>query len=284
MYHRTIRTGAVLTLILGLFVCRLTAADRAPAKRPAPTPPSAADRSLPDDRYVELGLASYDRTWTGREMTTAAARLDALASKNPEQLPRFGSPSSGRTFARLIAPENLDFFANKSLPLDARFGQALEYFQSFNGVMKLYLAAFVNGNKVDGGDLIELSGAQLRNCRMMLDLVDEFLPKIPKDDPQYAARMAGVDKMRSGLALVVIGSCETLTEERSFSVADRRKLVGFCRQTFPAIVPKLTAASQAEVVQRIAALAADERLADLNPALTSLRDEVRAATTPQKGK
>jgi hypothetical protein len=120
-------------------------------------------------------------------------------------------------------------------------------------------------------------GAVLRNCVVVVDVVDELVAKLPKDDPDYQERMAGLDQMRGGLAEVLDGAISGLTEEQ-YSIGARLKLLGYCRETFPSIAPRLTAPSQAEVRQRLDALAAGPQPRELQPQLVLLRDAVHAAT------
>jgi hypothetical protein len=247
-----------------------------PSPNPTTAPNPVADRSLSADEYIALGMPAYDRVWTGQDMSTSASRLQALATTAPQQLPRFNSSRSGPMFARIVARDNLDFFRSRSLPLASRFPQAIEYVESLNAILKVYLSASA-ANQVTSDDLIELMGAELRAIQVGLELVDEFLPTLSKDDPKYPVRMAGLDRMRQGLAGVVAGVITTLTEDQVYRVDARSKLLGYCRETFPSIVPKLSAPSRSEVLRRLDELVEDARVRDLRPQLISLRDELRGA-------
>jgi hypothetical protein len=250
-----------------------TTAPVSPARK---SPEPVADHSLPASEYISLGMPSYDREWIGQDMAVAAAKLQALAAQSPGQLPRFGSKRSGPMFARIVARDNLKFFRSRSLPLASRFPQSLDYFQSLNAILKVYLSAR-EANQVTGEDMIELVGAQLRAVQVELELVDEFVPTLSKDDPKYPVRMAGLDQMRRGLAQMVSGVITTLTEKQAYDVGTRAKLVGYCRETFPSIVPKLSAPSQQEMLRRVDELVDDSSIRDLRPQLISLHDEVHAA-------
>src|SRR5262249_20633242 len=114
--------------------------------------------------------------------------------------------------------------------------------------------------------------------QVTVELVDEFVATLSPQDPKYQVRMAGLEKVRRGLAELVGGAITSLTEEQNYSVAARLRLLGYCRETFPSIVPRLSAASQIEVLGRLNALAAEARMRGLQPQLTLLRDEVRTAT------
>jgi hypothetical protein len=245
-----------------------------PARPPAPV---VGDPSLPDDGYLTLGLPSAERAWGGTEMTTASTRLQSLAAEHPEQLPRFQSPRSGHTFARIVAADNLAFFRQTTVPLSSRLPAVIEFMDSFNAIFKLYLQAF-KAHLAPSAELIELAGAQLRLCQTSTELTDEFVATLSRDDPRYEVRMAGLEQMRQGLAEVVDGVLTTLTEVDVYPRAERLTLLGYCRATLPSIVPKLAPGSQVEVLERLDALAADPRLADLHQSIGALRDQVRSAS------
>jgi hypothetical protein len=130
---------------------------------------------------------------------------------------------------------------------------------------------------VSGDDVTDLVAAELSAVQVELELVDEFLPTIRKDDPKYDVRMHGLDTMRQGLATMVSGVLTSLTESQVYGVETRSRLLGRCLDTFPHIIPRLTRPSQAEVKRRLAELADDPKMAELRPQLVSLRDAVDRA-------
>ncbi len=295
--HGSRRLPVFVTRILCCLIALLGACDDDPtdtnraATLPAPaewsSPPVTAthpvidDKSLTDDRYIALGLPSYDREWMGPDMAAAAAKLQLLARSKPEELPRFGSPKSGRTFARLVHPENLKFFRATSIPMKGRFPQTIQYAESSNVILKIYLSAFLE-NKSPGADLIELLGHQLRISRVTLELVDEFVPTLSNQDPQYQVRMAGLDQMRAGFAGVANGAITSMTEDQSYDLDTRLKLLKYARETFPHIVPRLSIPSQTEIVRRVKELVDDPVMRELRSELILLRDDLTAARRSAK--
>lgn len=210
------------------------------------------------------------------DMKNVADILHAMQAEQPNQLPRFESAKSGALFARIISPDNLIFFRHQSLPLESRFPLGIAFMQAQSSILKTYLSAFLK-NQCSGHELIELMGSQLRICHMMLDLVDEFWPTLSPDDPTYPVRVKGLEKMKSGLAGVIMGSITTLTEDQSYSLDIRLKMLKYCRQEFPSVVPRLASGSLAEVQLRLAKLTEDPKLQPLHEQLQLLRDETTAA-------
>jgi hypothetical protein len=75
---------------------------------------------------------------------------------------------------------------------------------------------------------------------------------------------------------VVAGVLIALTEEAGYDVDERVKLLGYCREALPSIVPRLSGPSQAEVLQRLDALAMHTKAPELEMHIALLGSEVRA--------
>ena len=240
----------------------------------APQPPP--DRSLTLDQYIEAGVPAHDRGWAGDDVARAVDVLGAMVRKDAGQLPRYRSPRSGLLFERLLADENLDLYRNLSVPLEQRFPDALKYQQSNNLLLKLYLAAY-NGGAVGTDELVELFGGQLRISAAMLRLVDEFLPTLDENDPTYAVRMDGLQRMKNGMAMIVAGSLQTLTEE-AYQTTQLSRFVGYMCETFPEILPALPPGTRSETLVRVRAFASDPEMQPLRADLVELVAVVERST------
>ena len=234
------------------------------------------DRSLTPEEYIRVGLPAHDRPWSGADMARAERVLSALAAKDPSQLPRYQSERSGAVFARIVADDNLGFSRNRSLPLEARMPDAMEYFRSSNAVTKLYAAALSTG-AITGAELVELIGSTLRTSVVALQLIAEFLPTLDKNDPTYPVRMEGLQQFREGLAITVAGTLQTLTERNAYEAPALKRLLAYMQQTLPAILPELPAGSRLETVVRLRSFRDDEKMADLRPDLVGLLRVVEGA-------
>ncbi|HEX4611355.1 MAG TPA: hypothetical protein VH092_24390 [Urbifossiella sp.] len=248
----------------------------APSGTAPATPPAAPDESLTPDEYIRLGLPAHDRVWLGHDMAQAAKVLSAVAKAGGRRLPRYESERSGAVFSRLTSPHNLDGLRNRSLAVDARLPLATNYIQASNQVLKLYLAAFLK-NEVRDSELVELMGAQLRATVVVLDLVDEFLPTLNKEDATYPVRMRGLEGMKMGLGSVVAGCLQTLTERDSYRAGELVRLVGYMEETFPHLATRLPPGSRTELVTRLRSLQDDPAMRDLRPGLERIRSGVTAA-------
>ena len=260
---------SLAALILVTLVAPIPAVMGGEPAKPKPR----TDESLTSKEYIALGLPAYDREWSGDDMVKAHEVLSKLADTGFRQLPGYKSERSGKVFARMTSPQNLDLFRNRSLPLKARFPQALNHFQASGQFLKLYVSAFVEKETRDC-EIVELMGAVFRSTMVMLELVDEFLPTLDKEDPSYEVRLEGLEQMRRGLASVVSGGLLTLTERSSYSSTELARLVGYMQETFPLIVPQLPPGARSETMIQLKKLQGDSAMKDLQPLLEKLRGQV----------
>ena len=234
---------------------------------PAPGPP--ADELLTIDDYIRAGVPSHDRTWSGDDMRRAADALTRLAKSNAANLPRYEGARSGAVFARLVADDNLDLSRNRSIPIDQRLPNASQLMRSTNQILKVYLAASTR-RTIGGSELVELMGAQLRTSSVLFQMVNEMLPTLDKKAPSYQVRMSGLEQMKNGVALVVFGCLQTLTESHPYRTSELKRLTGYLQETSPQILPELSTANFSEVVVRVREMANDDEMAHLRPELKSL--------------
>ncbi len=228
-----------------------------------------ADKSLTVEQYIKAGVPAHDRSWSGDDMARAASVFMGISEKDASQLPRYKSESSGKAFERLTADSNFDMYRDLSLPVDHRFPDAMTYMQAFNQVFMLYFSAF-NRDAVGGSELIELSNVQLRMSVVMINLTEEVLPSLDKDDPSFPTRMNGLKQMKGGMASIVAGSLQTLTESHAYRTSDLKRFAGYLEATLPDILPELPDGSQTETLARLESFLDDPKMEDLKPELDSL--------------
>jgi hypothetical protein len=235
-----------------------------------------SDESLTPEDYIALGLPAYDRDWSGEDMARAKKILGTVAQKGYQQLPRYKSTRSERVFSRLTSPANLVFYKSRDLPVSTRMVEANKYFEANNGILKVYFAGFLK-DEVGDGEIIELLEMQLRTSVVLLELIDEFIPTLNKDDPSYQVRMQGLERVKKGLAGLIAANLQTLTERENYRKSELVRLVGYMKETFPVLVPQLPPGARLESLLRLDKIQDDSTMKDLQPGLGELRSSVDAA-------
>ena len=268
-----VRTAAALLILFTAAASDLLQAQTASAAPDAKIP---ADHSLTSNDYIKLGVPAADRTWGGPDMARAAKALTALAEKHPEQLPRYNSKRSGDLFNRITSAQNLEICRDKSLAVGLRFQDALQILGASGNLLNVYLKSFLDKKTADS-EVLEIMGSVLRASVAVMDVTDEFTRTLDKTDPTYKTRMDGLQKMKKGLANVVAGSIQTLTERPGYRKSELIRFIGYMRETLPALVPRLLPGSRKETIVRLETLDKDDSMKDLQPGLHNLVVKVKAA-------
>ena len=285
--YATLRTSCrlcvpmVFVILAGMSPSLILAEDGSSSKGSASDPKPKEnkvpeDQSLDLDEYLKLGIPAHDRPWASVDIARAAKALATLAAKDPAQLPRFSSKRSGELFERIISPKNLDFYRNKTLPVKDRLQAGPEHLTAVSSIVKLYYAAFAKGTVADT-EVIELLGVLFQVVEVQMRLVDEFLPTIPKDDPNYDVRMAGLEKTKQGLATTVMGGLQVLTEKDAYRASERLKLLSHMKKTVPAFALRLPANTRKELLQRVEEMTKDPDLKELRTDLEEFNKLLKEA-------
>lgn len=213
----------------------------------APAPVTSADRSLTTNALIDKGLPAPDRTWTASDVEKAAGILAKLTT---DELPRSGSERSGAVFRRLTSVESFEMLSDGQVPLDSRMAQMPPLLQGFNKVLMTYAAADQKTHAL-GTETIGLMCTLVRGTTQVLAVANEFMGTIPKDDPKRETRLAGLAKMKSGMANVVFGALTTTGERAQYAAADRAALATAIEEALPKVVPELPATVRRELPGRL---------------------------------
>jgi hypothetical protein len=198
--------------------------------------------------FTKAGIPSVTRNWTGTDYKQTVSVL----SLGTVPLPVFSDTQGAALLRRITATENFSFYRNRTLPLQTRI---TDYFSLQDGVAslaKLYFARPTNSTNSSTAEIASLLSYLLRSSNLGLELVEEFLPAVSKDD-KYAGRMEGLKKMKSGLTSVFVGAEQTLTEQNGFSSSDRSRILEAMAETLPTMKKAFTQDYKVELRQKLQA-------------------------------
>jgi hypothetical protein len=182
----------------------------------------------PSNRYVEAGIPAASRVWNGVDYERAVQIL----SEGKIALPRFADPQGAPLLRRITSTENFASYRNKDLPLQSRMEDYLKMYRGITSLLKLYYAEPAIGGVAPHQELAALLAFLLHGSALGIELTDEFLPTIPKDD-HYEIRLAGLKQMNSGLIGVFVGAEQTLAERKVFSAEDLSVILAAMESTLP---------------------------------------------------
>ena len=185
----------------------------------------AAEKST----LVEAGIPALDREWTGNDYMQAAK----LLSEGKVPLPKL-SDEEGRLFIeRLTNTGNFSLYRDRTLPLEKRLPDFFNLLAGASVIMKMYLPLAEKGMDVHREFSMQLAFG-MRMAAMGVQLIDEFLPTIPKDD-KYEVRMAGMKRAHGGLMQMYSGAETSLSDRRFYSPADLTLLLTTMAETLPVV-------------------------------------------------
>jgi hypothetical protein len=239
------------------------------------------DESLQADEYVKRGMPAHDRPWIGDDLTAASRTLASIAQSGYGRLPRRDSDRSGSVFARMTSPKNLDLLRNKSLPLEMRLSQGTEYQKGMADILQLYGSAVVK-NQIPAADALEVLASQFHVAILMFELADEMLSTIEPNDASRTGVVAGLEQMKQGLALIVMGGMSAFNERDVYTSAELMRLIEAMKATFPRLVPRLSSLSKQEALRRLETLLSDPAAEDLHPGLKEVHSNVKAVLEAPK--
>jgi hypothetical protein len=188
-------------------------------------PSPAADAGT----LVEADLPALSREWTGDDYTRAAQILAAGTLPLPSL-----SDEQGRLFLkRLTATDNLAFYRNRTLPIEARVESCFKLMEGAGAILKLYGAAANKGQRLNS-EITQQTVFMLHLAAVGIQLIDEFMPTVPKDE-KYAIRIEGVKKTYAGLTRMFVGAEASLSEKSFYSSENLSDLLTAMAETLPRV-------------------------------------------------
>jgi hypothetical protein len=238
--------------------------------------PLAPDNSLTAPAYIQKGLPAYDRTWSAEDYNQAATVLKTIAATDVTQLPRYGSPKSGSVFARIVSLDNLLLSRGNLLDPQRRLEGASSIMVTISEITMMYLSA-TSTERVFDSELIELLRFALENGRDIVHLVLEITAAVKASDPLYETLMKGRQETGKGVAQMVNGSLETLTEKKAYRTSELVRLAGTIEKTLPKLFLILPPGAQQELPIRLKRMIEQESESELKEQLTRIAEVINKA-------
>lgn len=237
--------------------------------KPAQTIPIAPDHSLSATTYFQKGLPAIDRIWTGDDYLQAGVVLRTIAAADVTQLPRYGSPSSGAVFARIVSTDN---FRKSPDPLQA----TAEILQKLGQVAFVYLSA-ITPKRVFDSEVVELGRFELELSRDSLQFLGnvQVLPLSASENDKKLQQDLGKleEKLRQALAKIIDG-CLLILAEKNYRSAELVRLAETL-ETNLQIISSLPAEAQHEIPIRIQRMIEQESDLTLRDRLTRIAEALK---------
>jgi hypothetical protein len=231
------------------------------------------DRSLSIQEYLQWECPPPDRPWGVVDLfklKTAFTTKPLLDGKKRPPVPRYNSKRSGELFARITSAQNLDRVRDRSVPVKNRLDFATAYVSTFVSIYELYGQAFLQ-HEVGDSEMVEICGLYLQLAARWKELVDESLQETPKDDPAYRGFVEGAENGKKGWAVIVNLGLTALEDKENYRASERQKLLGYMKETVPALAPGLAPDARDDLLRRLQRMMTDPHQKSLHDEMKDLR-------------
>jgi hypothetical protein len=215
------------------------------------------------DKYVEAGIPAASREWFGSDY----ARAYETFASGRVSLPRFSETQGAKLLERMTSIENFSFHRNRSIPLQTRMEDYLRLMKGANSVLKLYYANAVNEKEKLYTEMARLLGFMLQVSALGVELVDESIPTIPRDD-KYATRMDALRRFYSDLTTVFVGAEVSLSERNYYSQDDLSAILDAMAITLPRLKKAFAQDYRIELRKKLESDAPGSRILKILPGPT----------------
>ena len=223
--------------------------------------------------WVAKGCPSPDREWQAKDYTA----FHNVLAKGILPLPKLDSEPGRSILRHLVDTQNLSFHRNRNLSIDIRMPDLLDVSQETKKIMLLYFRAAERGEKVEE-ELAELLVFQLAATAAVIEVVEEFVPTIPRDE-MYETRMEGLARMKQGMATVLDGALTSLSERTHYSNGSVARIARGIREYYPQFNRMLSEPTRVEFRRRIDELLAKEKNPGVKEELGLLANAMKGASS-----
>jgi len=149
---------------------------------------------------------------------------------------------------------------------------------NFNNILLIYVQAANKGEKIDS-ELSKLIFFQLAMASSMINLVNEYVPTIPKDK-SYETRMAGLEQIKSGMATLLTGAVVSLSERHFYSTESVITIASGIKQYYPSFELVLPETYKIELKYKINTMLKNEKNQTIRQKLSAINDLIEVEQKP----
>jgi hypothetical protein len=277
---------AVLVAMLSLVGCGPERMDyakavddmlRINAKHQPALPEPRRDESLTTSQWIDRGMPSPARRWTGDEYRSALRVLDQELASTAPLLPKLGSSRSGDVFAKIIAirPEITDAASrteNYAVLEALLYGEVsrLLYFE------QRYIAAHWKSGAYDI-ELAEFGAAELKLSALRIEGARRLYESGPTPLPHR--RLSDLNELRDRLGGAVMASIPSLLDQRAFGSSARRRVARSLSEGFPSFAGDLLPEHRAQIDAFLARAETGDADPEVRRLVTVARQALAKGTT-----
>ena len=200
-----------------------------------------------DKPLTEAGGPSLDRTWTGDDYSLVA---DLIAA-HTIPLPVYADPQGKQFLQRILSMDNLAACLDAKTPLTARMDNFGKVLGGVSKILDQYQTEANKGMEVHT-EAAQLSAYALRTVGVGVQLIDEMMPTVPKDEA-YNVHMDGIKKYQAGLISIFMNVETSLAQRDFFRARDLTVLLDAMTETLPKVIRAIPADYRKKLAEKLEA-------------------------------
>lgn len=232
-----------------------------------------------DIDYLAGGMPKAENVWQPADYLQAYS----LLAKEKLPLPQATSKDSAKFFERMVNEENLKQLEDKSVVFAVRMQNYFAIQDQANNLLKLYLSAHNEGRVKAPYELVRLMSFLLHLGTIGINLTNEFLPQIPRDE-SYEVRLEGIKRMRAGLGRIFAGLEQSLSEKNVYGPDDLSLLLQAMKRELPHYLPMFETGFSGVLVKKLQVRAQDFSRPEDTQALQFMIQELEKADKGEREK
>lgn len=232
--------------------------------------------------YLGQRIPDIHQPWRSGDYRQLHAALEQIDQRQANALPRRSGEFTGPIYQRMVSAENFRPQLNIYAPLELRQNEAREVLFQLKELMRLYFD-FRAKQQPYAAEALGLMSYSLRQQAILFTLTTEFWITLSQREQSNPVRLQGLQETKAAAAMLTSSALDYLELTQAFG-RDELLLYGAeLSQQLPELFVHLPAEVQAQLLARIAGLAADHRypqvrsnLAELLPVLQLIHQDVQA--------
>jgi len=183
-----------------------------------------------ENPYSSAGIPAAERPWILEDYKRALKIL----SQNKIPLPRLDDKYGKAILMRLTSSDLFKVFQNRNTPVNLRLNACMDFGDTYNSIYKLYGTTLTNDHSYHS-EFAALLAFFLKFAAVEAEVVEDFLPTLPKDD-RYEVRVQGLNQMFRGAEGMFSAAEASLADTVFYSDSDFSLIIKAMAEILPQVL------------------------------------------------
>jgi len=220
------------------------------------------------NKYLEAGIPASDRQWNGVDYLEAADKF----SKGIVDLPTMADKEGTALFKRIVSVSNLELCKGKTTSPEIKIKTYMGILAGAQKIFIMYIEKRKYSEKMND-EISAFSSFILDAAVVGENVVNEFIPTIPKNDANYDKRMAGISKVGDAFTQIFVAAERSLSDT-NFTSSNINTIAIAMSRTLPVLKSRFSANFKEELKIKLTSRYKEATDATLKNVLNAMINEL----------